>query len=331
MKYFVTGATGFIGGRLARKLVEMGHQVVTIARTPSKADDLVALGVEVHQGDITDKESMHVPMTGVDGVYHVAAWYKIGERDTSMAQSINVDGTRNVLELMRDLNIPKGVYTSTLAINSNTHGQAVDETYRFDGAHISEYDRTKWEAHYHVAVPMMEQGLPLVIVMPGMVYGPDDTSSMRTTLIQYLQRKLPLMPQHTALAWAHVDDVVQGHILAMEKGKPGETYIIAGPVHRFTEAMHIAEQITGVPAPKMKASPAVLKIMAGIMGVVGKIMPLPETMAEETLRVMAGTTYTGSNAKAKRELGYDPRPLEEGLRETLLHEMELLGMKPKGD
>jgi nucleoside-diphosphate-sugar epimerase len=224
-----------------------------------------------------------------------------------------------------------GVLTSTIAINSNTHGQVVDETYHFDGVHISEYDRTKWEAHYHVAVPMIEQGLPLVIVMPGMVYGPGDTSSMRTTLIQFLQRKLPLMPQQTALAWAHVDDVVQGHILAMERGEPGETFIIAGPVHKFTEAMQIAERVTGVPAPKMEASPAVLKIMAGIMGVVGKIVPLPETMAGETLRVMAGTTYTGSNVKAKRELGYDPRPLEEGLRETLLHEMELLGMKRKGD
>lgn len=111
MRYFVTGATGFIGGRLARKLVEMGHQVVTIARTPEKAGDLVALGVEVHKGDLTDKESMRAPMTGADGVYHVAAWYKLGERDTSMAQAINVDGTRNVLELMRDLGVPKGVYT----------------------------------------------------------------------------------------------------------------------------------------------------------------------------------------------------------------------------
>jgi hypothetical protein len=125
MKYFVTGATGFIGGRLARKLVEMGHQVVTIARTPSKADDLMALGVEVHKGDITDKESMRAPMTGVDGVYHVAAWYKIGERDTSMAQSINVDGTRNVLELMRELNIPKGVYLSSQQNEISVTGDAL--------------------------------------------------------------------------------------------------------------------------------------------------------------------------------------------------------------
>jgi hypothetical protein len=115
----------------------------------------------------------------------------------------------------------------------------------------------------------------------------------------------------------------------MEKGKPGETYIIAGPVHTFIEAYQTAEQVTGVPMPKIKASPALLKVMGGFMGVIGKVFPVPETMAGETLRAMAGTTYIGSNAKAKRELGYDPRPMEEGLPGILLHEMELLGMKPK--
>jgi hypothetical protein len=115
----------------------------------------------------------------------------------------------------------------------------------------------------------------------------------------------------------------------MEKGKPGETYIIAGPVHTFIEAFQVAEKSTGVPAPMIKASPALLKVMAGFMGVIGKIFPVPETMAGETLRAMAGTTYIGSNAKAKRELGYNPRPMEAGLPVILLHEMELLGMQPK--
>jgi nucleoside-diphosphate-sugar epimerase len=167
MKYLVTGATGFIGGRVARQLVAAGHQVVTVARTPEKAGDLAALGVEIHKGDITDKESLRAPMTGVEGVFHIAAWYEIAQKDSSMAQRINVDGTRNVLEMMRDLHIPKGVYTSSIAVNSNTHGKLVDESYRYDGPHLSEYDRTKWEAHYRVAEPMMRAGLPLVIVQPG--------------------------------------------------------------------------------------------------------------------------------------------------------------------
>src|SRR5690349_9672022 len=102
MKYFVTGATGFVGGTLAKKLRGQGHDVHASVRTPSKAGELEALGVKLFQGDITEKESMREAMQGVDGVYHVAAWYKIGARDKSQAERINVGGTRNVLELMKE-------------------------------------------------------------------------------------------------------------------------------------------------------------------------------------------------------------------------------------
>src|SRR6266849_4262267 len=144
MKYFVTGATGFVGGRVVRRLVGAGHQVVVVVRNPAKAADLANLGIEIYQGDVTDKESMRTPMQGVDGVFHIAGWYKIGVRDKSDGEKINVQGTRNVLELMRELGIPKGVYTSTLAVNSDTHGRLVDESYHYNGPHLSEYDRTKW-------------------------------------------------------------------------------------------------------------------------------------------------------------------------------------------
>ncbi len=155
MKYFVTGATGFIGGRVARQLVEAGHEVVALVRSPHKAKLLRALGVTIAEGDLTDKESMRAPMTGVDGVFHLAAWYKVGAKDHTMAERINVDGTRNVLELMQALAIPKGVYTSTLAVFSDTKGERVDETYRFDGSHLSEYDRTKWAKQKAVSIGSM--------------------------------------------------------------------------------------------------------------------------------------------------------------------------------
>ncbi len=325
MKYFVTGTTGFVGGRVARQLIEAGHEVVAIVRNPAKAQDLADLGIAVHKGDVTDKESMRAPMTGVDGVFHIAGWYKIGVKDKSEGEKINIQGTRNVLELMQELDIPKGVYTSTLAVFSDTGGRWVDETYRYDGPHLSEYDRTKWVAHYEVADPMIAAGLPLVIVQPGLIYGPGDTSAVRTTFIQYLQRKLPMIPQKTAFCWAHVDDIARGHILAIEKGKPGESYIIAGPRHTFVEVMEIAEQITGIPAPRQRMSPGVMKAMAALIGVVEKIVPVPESYTSEGLRIIAGVTYLGSNEKAKRELGYNPRPLKEGLTETLHHEMRLLG------
>lgn len=327
MRYFVTGATGFVGGRVTRQLLAAGHHVVAVVRSPANAADLAALGVELHQGDVTDKESMRVPMTGADRVFHIAGWYKIGTKDKSDGAKINAEGTRNVLELMHELGIAKGVYTSTLAVFSDTHGQLADETYRYDGPHLSEYDRTKWVAHYEVASPMIAAGLPLVIVQPGLIYGPGDTSSVRTTFIQYLQRKLPLLPTKTAFSWAHVDDVARGHILAMERGKPGESYIIAGPTHTLVEGMSIAERITSIPVPRIRIAPAVMKTMAETMGMVERVLPVPDTYSSEYLRVSAGVTYIGDNAKARRQLGYAPRSLQEGLRETLEHEMRLLGMR----
>ncbi|GCE21315.1 NAD-dependent dehydratase [Dictyobacter kobayashii] len=270
---------------------------------------------------------MREPMRGTDGVFHIAGWYKIGVKDKSAGEKINIQGTRNVLELMQELGIKKGVYTSTLAVNSDTHGQEVDESYHFTGRPLSEYDRTKWVAHYEVADPMIAAGLPLTIVMPGVIYGPEDTSSVRTTFIQYLQRKLPLIPAGTTFSWAHVEDIARGHILAMEQGKVGESYIIAGPTHSLVDAMHMAQIITGVPAPRTVVSPGIMKALAAVMGVVEKIVPVPDDYSSEYLRVNAGVTYIGTNAKARRDLGYEPRPLKEGLTQTLQYEMQLLGMK----
>jgi nucleoside-diphosphate-sugar epimerase len=325
MKYFLTGATGFIGGRLARQLLEAGHEITALVRSPEKAQDLVQLGVSLCQGDVTDKDSMRAPMKGVDGVFHVAGWYKIGTRDKSPGQKINVDGTRNVLELMKELDIPKGVYTSTLAVNSDTHGKIVDETYRFTGEHLSEYDRTKAAAH-NIAREMIAGGLPLAIVMPGMVYGPGDTSTVRTTLVNYLKGRLPIVPRETALTWAYVDDIAQGHRLAMERGKAGEEYIICGETCTLVDLMKLAHELTGKRMP-LSVPPSIIRVMAGVMGVVDKIIPVPENYTGEGLRIIAGSTYIASNAKARRELDYNPRPLKEGLVGTLRHEMKLLGME----
>src|SRR6266568_7432789 len=313
MKYFVTGATGFVGGRVVRQLIDAGHQVVVVVRNPAKAADLASLGIEIYQGDVTDKESMRAPMQGVDGVFHIAGWYKIGVKDKSEGAKINIQGTRNVLELMQEFGIAKGVYTSTLAVFSDTHGRMVDETYRYDGPHLSEYDRTKWVAHYEVAEPMIRAGLPLVIVQPGVNYGPGDTSEIRPLIVRYLQRKLRALPKRTAYCWAHVDDTARGHLLAMEKGSVGQAYIIAGWPHTLIDAFDLAERITGIRAPRFRASPGLLRALAAIS-------------RSERLRVAAGVTYLGSNAKARRELGFAPRPLEEGLRETLQHEMRVLGI-----
>ena len=326
MKYFLTGATGFVGGVLAQKLRSAGHEVRALARNLGKADKLATLGVQLYQGDITDPASMRTPMTGVDGVFHVAGWYKIGTPDKAEGQRVNVDGTRNVLTLMQELGIAKGVYTSTLAVNSDTHGVEVDERYHFTGRHLSVYDQTKADAH-KVAESFIAQGLPLVIVQPGLIYGPGDGGPSHDAIVQFLQRKLPMLPQQTAYSWAHVDDVADAHIAAMDKGVAGENYFICGPTHTLIEGMQMVAQISGVPAPKLTAPPALLKGMVALMGVIEPFVTPPPAYTAEYLRVSAGVTYIGKNDKARRVLGFTPRPLLEGLRETISLELQMLGLK----
>ena len=322
MKYFLTGATGFLGGVLARQLRAAGHEVHASIRDVKKASELKSLGVRLFTGDVTDKESLRAAMQGVDGVYHVAGWYKVGVRDKTPGERVNIQGTRNVLELMQELGIPRGVYTSTLAVNSDTHGKVVDESYRFTGRHLTEYDRTKAEAH-RIAEGFIARGLPLVIVMPGGIYGPGDTSVLRKNFIDFLQGKVPALPTQAGICWGHVEDTAHAHMLAMEKGVPGETYIIAGEPSTFVDAFQLASHITGKPAPR-----AVPHQIMTVMSYLVKPFEnfLPEMYTSEGMRILGGVTYWGDNSKAKRFLGFRPRPLSEGLESTLKHEMSLLGM-----
>jgi nucleoside-diphosphate-sugar epimerase len=201
----------------------------------------------------------------------------------------------------------------------------VDESYHFDGQHLSEYDRTKAAAH-DIALAFIAEGLPLVIVQPGLIYGPGDAGPSHDFIAQYLTRKLPMIPQDTAFCWAHVDDVARGHILAMEYGRVGESYFLAGPAHTAIEALKMAEKITGVPGPTLTAPPAMLKAMSAVTSLVERVIPLPDMYSSEYLRVSAGVTYIGDNAKARHELEWKPRSLDDGLAETLLAEMKNLGL-----
>ncbi len=260
---------------------------------------------------------MRAPMSAVDGVFHVAAWFKVGEGNKDAGYAINVDGTRHVLELMDELDIGKGVYTSTLTVNSDTNGHKADENYIFQGQHLSTYDRTKAMAHNQVARPMIQQGLPLVIVQPGAIYGPGDSSASGDSIRDFLKEELPALPKKTAFCWAHVDDIVQGQLLAMDKGEVGESYIIAGPCHTLIEFFEIASEVAGKPMPPLLLPPWLLGLMSYPMSVLDKVLPLPPAYTGEGLRVIAGTTYLGDNSKAKEELGYQPRSVRQGLEQSL--------------
>jgi nucleoside-diphosphate-sugar epimerase len=314
MRYAMTGATGFVGGALARQLRDAGHDVVALVRDPSRAGDLTASGVELVPGDLDDAAALDRLCRGVDGLFHVAGWYKLGQRDPSPAQRVNVDGTRNALAAAKRNDVPRVVHTSTLAVNSDTEEQVVDETYRFTGEHLSDYDRSKAEAH-DLAVSFAAEGLPVVIVQPGLVYGPGDTAQTGAMIAQVVAGKRPPVPRGGGVCWGHVDDIARGHVLAMEKGNPGESYMLAGPRATLAEGLSEVARIAGTKGPLVLPS-RMVRFVAAVNGVLGRVVPLPPDFAAETMR--AGlATYYGTPEKAERELGWSARPLREGLAETV--------------
>ena len=228
----------------------------------------------------------------------------------------DVEGTRNVLEAARRNEVRRTVYTSTLAVNSDTEEQVVDETYRFTGEHLSDYDRSKAEAH-DIALDLAAQGLDVVIVQPGLVYGPGDTAQTGAFIEQVVRGKRPLAPAGGGVCWAHVDDVAEGHVLAMEKGRSGESYMLAGPRATLADGLRMVAGIAGTKGPIVLPT-RLVRMTAALMGVVGKVVPVPPDLAAETAR--AGlASYYGTPAKAERELGWHARPLEQGLRQTVEH------------
>ena len=316
MRYFITGSTGFIGRRIAQQLCHAGHSVVALVRDLKKGRCLAEHGAELVEGDILDKNSMHNAMRGCDGLFHVAGCFKIGKAFHEEVRQVNIEGTRNVLELMKEAAIPKGVYTSSIAIFSNTNGQFPDESFFFSGKHLTEYDRTKWEAHYNVALKMIAAGLPLVIVMPGAVYGKNDHTLLGRTLELYSKGHLPLVPAKVPVCWAHVDDTARGHILAMEKGQVGQSYILACPAHTIAESLSMHSRITGKKHFSLQTPTWLFRLCIPFLRFVSVFISLPEIYSVEAVRLIAGITYLGNNAKAKKELGYSPRGLEEGFGEV---------------
>lgn len=328
MEYFVTGATGLIGTHVVGQLVDEGHDVVALTRSRSNARHLPD-DARIVEGDITEKESFREPMTGVDGVFHIAAWFYVGPgpREAEKAERINVQGTRNVLELMAELDIPKGVYTSTVGVYPGTSGRTVDESVVPECPTFAVYFRTKWEAHFEVAKPMMEDGLPLVIVQPGAVYGPYDKlyGSARAAFRDYLQEDLPMVPRKWMIPWDYAPDTARAHLLAMEKGDPGEEYIVASEPRTMGEVFDRAEEITGIPAPRTVPD-WLFGVLATVMRGVEQVTTPPEGLEAEMMEFFAGRQYLVDNTKAKRELGITHRPLEEGLREYLAWESDQLGV-----
>lgn len=322
MKAFVTGANGFIASHLTRKLAARGDTVVCLLRDPRKAQDLNGPGVELVKGDVTDRATLVGPMRGADAVFHVAGIYKFGPQFAQEMRAVNVDGARNVLETAAELGVPKIIHTSTVGVFGNTRGQIVDESYvcREDDM-ISEYEKTKWEAHYQVAVPLQQQGAPVIITQPGGVTGPGDTSPHMTQMDFFLNRVPVGFGARAGITMAHVDDIADGHILAAERGKIGQSYILAGPSVTWKQAAEMWQSLTGIPAPKIWMPGWMIALNVSSIDLMERLgLRLP--FAAEALATLVEYTFWGKADKAKLELGWTSRPLLETFRETLEYEIK---------
>jgi nucleoside-diphosphate-sugar epimerase len=314
MRYAVTGATGFVGGALVRLLRANGHDVLALVRSPARATALAAAGVTLVEGDLDDATALDRLGAGAGGLFHVAGWYKLGDARPEDGWRVNVDGTANVLAAAHRSGMPKVVYTSTLAVNSDTHGRVVDESYQFTGRHLSVYDETKARAH-DVATEAARDGVPVVIVQPGLVYGPGDTSQTGTLVAAVLAGRRPTVPAGGAVCWGYVDDIARGHLLAMEQGTPGESYFLAGEPCALADGLRLLAELAGKPGP-IVLSASVVRVAGAAVGVVERVIRLPAGYSSEAMRASLAT-YLGNPAKAYRELGWTSRPLRQGLSELV--------------
>jgi dihydroflavonol-4-reductase len=323
MRAFVTGGTGFIGSRVVKRLRDRGDEVVVLARRPEKASGLDA---EVVQGELSDAAAIRRGVEGCQAVFHIAADYRVGmdpsKRD-SMRDS-NIAGTERVLDAATDAGVDRIVYVSTINIFGNTNGQTVDESYRRNEADgfVSTYDETKYRAHL-IAEERAAQGAPIVIVQPGAVYGPGDHALVGQMIEQASTGKMPAKAfPELGLNMVHVDDVADGIVLAYDKGKPGEAYVLGSQITTMRELIETLAKVSGKKAPKRAIPTSLMKAMTPIGPLVGKVMGQPPNL-RELITSADGVTFWARHDKAMAELDYSPRSLETGLRETFEAEGKL--------
>jgi dihydroflavonol-4-reductase len=323
VRAFVSGATGFIGGRVAAILRGRGDGVVCLVRDPTRADALRDLGCELVRGGLGDADAIARGMEGADAVFHVAGDYRVGvtKEDCDQMRASNVDGTRTVLQAARDAGIARTVYVSTVGVFGNTHGRLVDETFRRDEStgFLSCYDETKYRAHL-VAEEFIAAGDPVIIAAPGGVYGPRDHSAMGTLIDMARRGRMRWAPfGDLGITVAHVDDIAAGIVTAHDRGRPGEFYVLAGPAMTQLQIAGEVTKLAGQRPPRGNLPPRLIKLAIPFGPLVGRAMGL-EPNLRELIRASEGVTYWARADKAAVELGWDPRGLEQGLRDTFAAE-----------
>jgi dihydroflavonol-4-reductase len=318
----VTGGAGFIGRSLVRQLRARGDTVVCLVRDAARAGALRELGCELVEGDLASMpgETLRGALAGADALLHLAGSYRIGIPATehvAMYQA-NVVGTRAVLDAAIAAGVPRIVHVSTANVYGNTHGRVVDETYRRPQPprFLSYYDETKYLAHL-AAEERIDAGAPILIALPCMTYGPGDHSQVGATIGQAMAGRLPVLnAPELGGNLVHVDDLAGGILLVHDKGSIGQEYVLGGEIATLREVVRRAAALAGRRPPLLSTPSWLLGAVGPLGGLIGRALPGAPNL-EEMVRASTGVTYWATDAKARVELGYQPRDLAAGLS-TLL-------------
>ncbi|NEO44736.1 MAG: NAD-dependent epimerase/dehydratase family protein [Moorea sp. SIO4A3] len=316
MKAFVTGANGFTGSHLVKELQQQGYLVKGLVRNSSNLSRLANCDLELVYGDITNRQVLQEGIADVDTVFHTAAYVDLGLVNEAEMERVNVEGTRAVLEVAQAAGISKMVYCSTIGIFGDTQGQVVDETFdRTQQDFSSAYDRTKYQAQQLVD-QYFQQGLPVVSIMPSGILGVDDPH-FGPVIQLFLKRRLKLWPGGDRITGiVHVDDLVNGMILAAEKGRPGEHYIISTGDLTTREMFKIFSQKTGIPIPAEPPEPLV-RLVGSLLDPIGKLFAWNPPISAERVHYIYDRCVRVKATKARQELGWQPRSISETLGELV--------------
>jgi dihydroflavonol-4-reductase len=318
VRALVTGATGFVGSAVARRLLRDGHSVRVLARPNSDRRNLQGLDVEVVEGDLTRAASLLPACDGCDALFHVAADYRLWAPDPGDLYRANVDGTRSILEAARKAGVPRIVYTSSVATlgipkdgtpGSETTPVTVDDM-------IGHYKRSKFLAE-EVARQFAAEGTPVVIVNPSTPIGPNDIKPTPTGRIvrDAMLGRLPAYVD-TGLNIVHVEDVAEGHWLAYERGVVGERYILGGYNMSLREVLTDIADIAGRKPPKVRLPHGVVMPIAHISEAWARLTGMTPIATVEEVRMSKKRMFFTS-AKAERELGYSARPARLALEDAV--------------
>lgn len=314
----VTGAAGHLGNVLVRELLARGYKVRALILPGEDVSSLEGLDIEILEGNILDPDSLAKACAGIDTVYHMAALIAITEEKMDLMRRVNIEGTRNVIQAVKNAGVRRMVYTSSIhALMRPEEGVVIDEGLPFDPENLAgPYDRTKAAATLLV-LEAVKQGLDAVIICPTGVIGPYDfkRSEMGEMILSWMKKK-PSLSVQGKFDFVDVRDVAVGHILAGEKGKRGETYLLSGEQIQISTFRSLVQQAAGVDTQEIKINSGLAAFVAPMAEIFYRITgtkPLFTRYSVETLQ----SNSVISSLKARKELGYQPRRLSDSIKETV--------------